>query len=112
MVEEVASRHERADRDQVEEVCGGIVMVAVGVREDDRVDPPSSSVPQGVADGTGQPPPVTQCARVIQQCFPPGTLNQDGTPMANAMLTLMQSLGLEMDSFGDSTGTLRYLSDV
>jgi hypothetical protein len=29
----------------------------------------------------------------------------DGTPMANAMLTLMQSLGLEMDSFGDSTGT-------
>ncbi len=30
----------------------------------------------------------------------------DGTPMANAMLTLMQSLGLEMDSFGDSTGTL------
>ena len=29
----------------------------------------------------------------------------DGTPMANAMLTLMQSLGLEMDHFGDSTGT-------
>ena len=29
----------------------------------------------------------------------------DGTPMANAMLTLMQSLGLELDSFGDSTGT-------
>ena len=25
--------------------------------------------------------------------------------MANVMLTLMQSLGLEMDSFGDSTGT-------
>ena len=30
----------------------------------------------------------------------------DGTPMANAMLTLLQSLGLEMGSFGDSTGTL------
>jgi len=29
----------------------------------------------------------------------------DGTPMANAMLTLMQSLGLEMDQFGDSNGT-------
>ncbi len=29
----------------------------------------------------------------------------DGTPMANAMLTLMQSLGLELDSFGDSTDT-------
>ena len=29
----------------------------------------------------------------------------DGTPMANVMLTLMQSLGLEMDRFGDSTGT-------
>jgi hypothetical protein len=29
----------------------------------------------------------------------------DATPMANVMLTLMQSLGLEMDSFGDSTGT-------
>ncbi|MEE2966021.1 MAG: DUF1552 domain-containing protein [Acidobacteriota bacterium] len=29
----------------------------------------------------------------------------DETPMANAMLTLMQSLGIEMDSFGDSTGT-------
>ncbi len=29
----------------------------------------------------------------------------DETPMANVMLTLMQSLGLEMDSFGDSTGT-------
>ncbi len=30
----------------------------------------------------------------------------DETPMANAMLALMQSLGLEMDSFGDSNGTL------
>ena len=26
--------------------------------------------------------------------------------MANAMLALVQSLGLEMDTFGDSTGTL------
>ena len=30
----------------------------------------------------------------------------DGTPMANAMLALVQSLGLEMESFGDSNGTL------
>jgi hypothetical protein len=30
----------------------------------------------------------------------------DGTPMANAMLTVMQDLGLEMDKFGDSTGTM------
>ena len=30
----------------------------------------------------------------------------DATPMANAMLALAQSLGLEMDSFGDSNGTL------
>ena len=29
----------------------------------------------------------------------------DETPMANVMLTLLQSLGLEIDSFGDSTGT-------
>jgi hypothetical protein len=29
----------------------------------------------------------------------------DGTPMANVMLTLMQSLGLELERFGDSTGT-------
>jgi len=28
------------------------------------------------------------------------------TPMANAMLALVQSLGLEMESFGDSNGTL------
>ncbi len=28
----------------------------------------------------------------------------DGTPMANVMLTAAQALGLEMDSFGDSTG--------
>ena len=30
----------------------------------------------------------------------------DGTPMANVMLTLMQRLGLEIDQFGDSTGTM------
>jgi hypothetical protein len=30
----------------------------------------------------------------------------DGTPMANAMLTVMQGIGLEAQSFGDSTGTL------
>ncbi len=34
----------------------------------------------------------------------------DGTPMANAMLTLIQSLGLEMDTFGDSSGTLSLTS--
>jgi hypothetical protein len=28
----------------------------------------------------------------------------DGTPMANAMLTLVNMLGLELTSFGDSTG--------
>ena len=28
----------------------------------------------------------------------------DGTPMANVMLTLMHKLGLDMNSFGDSTG--------
>jgi hypothetical protein len=31
---------------------------------------------------------------------------KDGTPMANPMLALVQSLGLEMDTFGNSTGTL------
>ena len=30
----------------------------------------------------------------------------DGTPMANAMLTVAHALGLEMPSFGDSTGEL------
>ena len=30
---------------------------------------------------------------------------KDGTPMANVMLALLQSLGMEMDRFGDSTGT-------
>ena len=30
----------------------------------------------------------------------------DGTPMANAMLSVLQTLGCEIDSFGDSSGTL------
>ena len=30
----------------------------------------------------------------------------DGTPMANAMLPALQALGVEITSFGDSTGTL------
>jgi hypothetical protein len=29
----------------------------------------------------------------------------DGTPMANAMLTLLHGLGLDLEQFGDSTGT-------
>jgi hypothetical protein len=29
-----------------------------------------------------------------------------GTPMANAMLAVLQALGVEVDTFGDSTGTL------
>jgi hypothetical protein len=29
----------------------------------------------------------------------------DGTPMANVMLTLLQQMGLEVDTFGDSSGT-------
>ena len=29
---------------------------------------------------------------------------EDGLPMANPLLTVMQELGMEMDSFGDSTG--------
>lgn len=29
---------------------------------------------------------------------------EDGTPMANVMLTLMQNLGMDMTTFGDSTG--------
>ena len=32
----------------------------------------------------------------------------DGTPMANVMLTLMNNMGLEMDSFGDSTGEFSF----
>ena len=33
----------------------------------------------------------------------------DATPMANALLTLMQGIGHEdMEGFGDSTGTLRF----
>ena len=31
----------------------------------------------------------------------------DGTPMANAMLTVAQTLGLDMPRFGDSTGRAR-----
>ena len=31
---------------------------------------------------------------------------EDGTPMANAMLDALRKAGLEMDSFGDSTGAL------
>ena len=30
----------------------------------------------------------------------------DGTPMANVMLTALQKLGVEIDSFGDSTAAL------
>jgi hypothetical protein len=30
----------------------------------------------------------------------------DGTPMANAMLSMVQMLGLEMDKFGDSTAAM------
>ena len=30
----------------------------------------------------------------------------DGTPMANAMLPVLQGLGVEIDSFGDSAGTI------
>jgi len=30
----------------------------------------------------------------------------DGTPSANLYLTLMHKLGVEMDSFGDSTGEM------
>jgi len=30
----------------------------------------------------------------------------DGTPMANAMLSVLQTLGVEAETFGDSTGTL------
>ena len=30
----------------------------------------------------------------------------DGTPMANAFLTIAHGLGLDMKSFGDSTGEL------
>ncbi len=30
----------------------------------------------------------------------------EGTPMANALLTVMHKLGVDMDTIGDSTGTL------
>jgi hypothetical protein len=32
----------------------------------------------------------------------------DGTPMANVMLTLLQALGIELPSFGDSTGEFSF----
>ena len=32
----------------------------------------------------------------------------DGTPMANVMLTLMQRLDLNVESFGDSTGDFSF----
>src|SRR4029077_888753 len=36
----------------------------------------------------------------------------DGTPMANAMLTVSQALGLELDKFGDSTAAMDLNSAV
>jgi hypothetical protein len=39
----------------------------------------------------------------------PGNLHlkaADGTPMANAMLTALQKVGVETETFGDSTGAL------
>jgi hypothetical protein len=30
----------------------------------------------------------------------------DGTPMANAMLAVLQTLGCEVDSFGDSSAAM------
>ena len=33
-------------------------------------------------------------------------LCKDGTPFANVLLTLLQKLGVETDSFGDSNGTV------
>ena len=39
----------------------------------------------------------------------PGNLHlkaADGTPMANAMLTALRKVGVETESFGDSTGAL------
>jgi hypothetical protein len=36
----------------------------------------------------------------------------DGTPMANVMLTVAQALGLEMQTFGDSTGAFNLSSTV
>ena len=30
----------------------------------------------------------------------------DGTPMANAMLSALKSVGVELDSFGDSTSAM------
>ncbi len=36
----------------------------------------------------------------------------DATPMANAMLTALNGLGMEMDSFGDSTGEFSLTADL
>jgi hypothetical protein len=41
----------------------------------------------------------------------PGNLHlkaEDGTPMANVMLSVLRHLGHDMDSFGDSTGTFSF----
>lgn len=35
-----------------------------------------------------------------------------GTPVTNLQLTLIEKMGVPMDTFGDSTGTLNLLSDV
>ncbi len=43
----------------------------------------------------------TASRRKIFTCRP---TSADGTPMANVMLTLMQQAGLELESFGNSTG--------
>ncbi len=34
------------------------------------------------------------------------TLCEDGTPMANVLLTMLHKLGVDVESFGDSTGTV------
>ena len=49
--------------------------------------------------------------RILSGHLPPtkGNLHlkaADGTPMANAMLTMLRALGHDMDTFGDSTGGL------
>ena len=35
-----------------------------------------------------------------------------GPPVTNLQLTLIEKMGVPMDTFGDSTGTLNLLSDV
>ncbi len=34
------------------------------------------------------------------------------TPLANLHMSVLDKLGLPVETFGDSTGTLRYLSEV